>query len=48
MTTMLCALSIKPLEGSRLRLRRTRSMGIQSIWSWKALQTRELREKLGY
>src|SRR6266567_9549201 len=24
---MLCALSIKPLEGSRLRLRRTRSIG---------------------
>jgi hypothetical protein len=47
-TTMLCALSIKPLEGSRLRLRRTRSMGIQSIWSWKSLQRRELREKLGY
>ncbi len=37
-TTMLCALSIKPSEGSRLRLRRTRSMGIQSIWSWKPLQ----------
>jgi hypothetical protein len=47
-TTMLCALSIKPLEGSRLRLRRTRSMGIQSIWRWKSLQRRELREKLGY
>ena len=38
---MLQALSIKPLEGSRLRLRRTRSMGIQSIWSWKWLQRRE-------
>jgi len=47
-TTTLCALSIKPLEGSRLRLRRTRSMGIQSIWSWKSLQRRELCEKLGY
>ena len=40
------ALSIKPLEGSRLRLRQTRSMGIQSIWAWKSLQRRELREKL--
>lgn len=39
------ALSIKPLEGSRLRLRRTRSMGIQSIWDWKLLQRRELLEK---
>ena len=47
-TTMLCALSIKPSEGSRLRLWRTRSMGIQSIWSWNSLQRRELREKLGY
>jgi hypothetical protein len=46
-TTMLCALSIKPLEGSRLRLQRTRSMGIQSIWSWKSLQRRELLEKFG-
>src|SRR6266705_1258932 len=42
---MLCALSIKPLEGSRLRLRRTRSMGIQSIWSWKALQRRGVARK---
>jgi hypothetical protein len=23
-------------------------MGIQSIWSWKSLQRRELLEKLGY
>src|SRR5262249_11590178 len=42
------ALSIKALEGSRLRLRWTRSMRIQSIWTWKSLQGKELRENLCY
>ena len=40
------SLSIKPLEGSRSWVRRTRSMEIQSIWGRKSLQKRHLREKL--
>src|SRR5213593_3268618 len=31
------ALSIKPSEGSRSRLRRTRPMDFQSIFAWKSL-----------
>jgi hypothetical protein len=41
------ARSIKPLEGSRSRLRRTHSMGIVSIFDWKHLPEAEFGKNVG-
>ena len=46
--TMLWRAFDKTVRRKPLAFAATRSMGIQSIWSWKSLQRRELCEKLGY